>query len=255
MNNKSVIKPKSIITLEKGSLNDTFLSKAYFGFIRPWLKPIINKALFIFLAVIFLLMCFLFIFLMYIFSANIDKNYQWLSHAYSSSLYIMAVSPFLLGTASAVERNATPTVALRYKNRTYQLFSVLAQQYVVGLLLLTDWFLVAGIFTKIVLGSVISSHFSELVPTFLYFYLHYAAMINIAAVMSRTNIKLIKAGSYVILYLLSVLGTTFLPNVNFFRTHNNVAFTSWLTGIIIPCAVIVIFTFILKKFSTKADIL
>lgn len=248
---KNKYKNTNITSFEKGNLNNTFLVKGYNNYIRYWLKPMVNKPHILFLASIFLLMCLYLMFLMSAFSPSNNKNYEWLTVVFSSTQYKTAILPLLLGIASVVEKNNTPIIMVKCKNRVHQLFFTLKQQYFAGFLLIIVWFTAVCIFSKIVLGSIILSHLSDLMLTFLFYFLYYTAAVNISVLLNRTNVKILKRGSYVIIYLISLLTTTFLPNTKFIHGGD---FTDYLLGIIIPLAVSIFFTFILKNISSKADL-
>lgn len=79
-------------------------------------------------------------------------------------------------------------------------------------------------------------------------------MIDLIIVLKRTNIKFLAYGSYVFIYIISLLGTAVLPEINFFNHHNTSSFPPLLTGIIIPCIMIAILTAVLVCFSSKSDI-
>ncbi len=247
-------KQKTTAHLEKGAFENSFLVKGYYKLVSPWFKPMVNKPNILFLVAFFALLCGYLLFLLLTFSPSIDKNYEWLTRVFSSDRYIMTLLPFLLGVASVVEKNNTPTVMIRTKNRLHQLSYVLCQQYLAGLALIIVWFIAACTFSKLVLSSLIQAHFNELILTFLYFFLYYVAMVNVATFFSRTSIKLLQRGSYAILYIVSIFAWVYLPRIHFIGTHNNVTFEDYLMGIIIPCAVIVIFTFLLRRISSKADL-
>ena len=245
---------KNTTHLEKGTFENSFLVKGYYKLVSPWFKPMVNKPNILFLVAFFATLCGYLLFLLLTFSPSIDKNYEWLTLVFSSDRYIMTLLPFLLGVASVVNKNNTPTVMIRTKNRLHQLSYTLCQQYLAGLALIIVWFIAACVFSRLVLSSLFQTYFNGLMLTFIYFFLYYIAMVNVATFLNRTSVKLLKRGSYAILYIVTILAQVFLPQIHFISTHKNVTFEDYLMGIIIPCVVIVIFTFLLRRISSKADL-
>lgn len=135
-----------------------------------------------------------------------DDKTAWFSNLFFDKLVVFLLTPpFLLGTL-LIERTITPTVIVRTKNRTHALLLELMQQYFLGFIYLTVWFILLILFSLIKFGGIFSGwDAAQIFLWYIRFLMGFLLMINAAALLKRSNIKLFTSASSVIVYLFFAL--------------------------------------------------
>ena len=131
-----------------------------------------------------------------------DDKTAWFSNLFFDKLVVFLLTPpFLLGTL-LIERTITPAVIVRTKNRTHALLLELVQQYFLGFIYLTVWFILLVLFSLIKFGGIFSGEdAAQIFLWYIRFLMGFLLMINAAALLKRSNIKLSTSASSVIVYL------------------------------------------------------
>lgn len=132
-----------------------------------------------------------------------DGETLWFSNLFFDKLVVFLLTPpFLLGTL-LVERTITPTVITRTPNRIYALFLELVQQYFLGFIYLTVWFILLMLFSLMKFGGVFSGEDTiQILLWYVRFLLGFTIMINCTVLLKKSNIKLFASASSMIVYLL-----------------------------------------------------
>ena len=135
-----------------------------------------------------------------------DDKTAWFSNLFFDKLVVFLLTPpFLLGTL-LIERTITPAVIVRTKNRTHALLLELVQQYFLGFIYLTVWFILLVLFSLIKFGGIFSGEdAAQIFLWYIRFLMGFLLMINAAALLKRSNIKLFTSASSVIVYLFFAL--------------------------------------------------
>lgn len=131
-----------------------------------------------------------------------DRETIWFSNLFFDKLVVFLLTPpFLLGTL-LVERTITPTVITRTPNRLYALFLELVQQYFLGFIYLTVWFILLVLFSLIKFGGIFSGEdAAKILQWYVRFLLGFMIMINCSVLLKKSNITLFASASSVIVYL------------------------------------------------------
>ena len=131
-----------------------------------------------------------------------DGETSWFFILFFDKLVVFLLSlPFLLGTLF-VERTITPTVITRTPNRIHALFLELVQQYFLGFIYLTVWFILLVLFSLMKFGGIFSGEDAVLILLwYVRFLLGFTIMANCSVLLKKSNIKLFASASSMIVYL------------------------------------------------------
>lgn len=131
---------------------------------------------------------------------------MWFSNLFFDKLVVFLLTPpFILGIL-LIERSMAPALITRTKSRKHALQLQLVQQCIWGVVYLTIWFTLLITFSLIKFGGVFSNADAVCILSWYgRFLLGDLIIITGAALLKKSNIWLLKSGSYVLIYLLFAL--------------------------------------------------
>ena len=159
-----------------------------------------------------------------------DGQSTWFSNLFFDKLVVFLLTPPFLVGALLIDRSMMPVTIIRTKGRIHALILQLLQQYFLGFVYLTVWFILIIFFSLFKFGGVFSGADAiYLLSWYVRFLLGFLIMVNGSVILKKSNNKLMKSASYIMVYLIFVLEVlTIIPELDQqFGIEINLVF-SWM---------------------------
>ncbi len=159
-----------------------------------------------------------------------DGQSTWFSNLFFDKLVVFLLTPPFLFGALLIDRSMMPVTIIRTKGRIPALILQLLQQYFLGFVYLTVWFILIIFFSLFKFGGVFSGADAiYLLSWYVRFLLGFLIMVNGSVILKKSKNKLMKSASYIMVYLIFVLEVlTIIPELDQqFGIEINLVF-SWM---------------------------